>query len=195
MKKTEFLLMTVLILLSSCSPRITTSIQKTYEPIARTQEVKVLKSLTELPQGAELLGKVDIGDSGFSNNCSYDTVLNAAMQEARKAGGNTICITNHLTPDFSSACHRISANIYKINPLSEKNTVQQSDSSQLQNTVAAINDTIEIIKKSLGFQYKYKGEMLTLSQLGTMLEKNTRAEDLYKSVKSGSGILNVLGFA
>jgi hypothetical protein len=199
MTKTGFFLITVLILLSSCSARITTSIQKSYEPIARSQEVKVMNSLTEVPQGAELLGKVDVGDSGFTTNCSYDTVLNAAILEARKAGGNAICITDHLTPDFHSSCHRISANIYKIDFHLVKTVTQAADSNTIQNKAVehatVVKDTLEIIRKSLGYQYKYKGEILTLSQIGTILEKNTASAELYKSAKSSSGILNVLSFA
>lgn len=195
MKKAGFFLMTVLIFLSSCSPRITTSIQKSYEPIAYTEEIKVINSLIDVPQGAEILGKVNVDDSGFTTNCSYDTMLNVVMLEARKAGGNAICITNHLTPDFSSSCHRILANIYKIDFQSEKFTIQSSDSSEVQNKAVTVKDTIEIIKKSMGYQYKYRGEMLTLSQLGTILQKNKSTAELYKSAKSNTGILNVLGFA
>jgi hypothetical protein len=198
MRKTGFFLMTVLILLSSCSARITTSIQKIHEPIPRTEEVKVMNSLTEVPQGAELLGKVDVGDSGFTTNCSYDTVLNAAILEARKAGGNAICITDHLTPDFHSSCHRISTNIYKIDFHPVKTVTQASDSNIIQNKAVdavVVKDTIEIIKKSIGYQYKYKGENLTLSQITTILEKNPTTVEFSKSVKSSSGLINVLGFA
>lgn len=187
--------MTALIFLSSCSARITTSIQKSYEPIARAQEVEVINSLVDIPQSAELLGKVDVGDSGFTSNCSYDTVLNAAMQEARKAGGNAICITNHLTPDFQSSCHRISANIYKIDFHPVQITTQLADSNRVQDMpVAVVKDTIEIIKKGLGYQYKYKGENLTLSQIGTFMEKNTSSAELYKSAKNTTGTLSVLSY-
>ena len=196
MKKAIFFILSLSVLFTSCSPKITTSIQKTYTPLARTNEVKVLKLLTEVPQNAELLGKVDVGDTGFSSNCSYDTVLNAAMIEARKAGGNMICITNHLTPDFNSSCHRISANIYKIDSQTSHLTASISapDSTSLQSKTA-MKDTIEIIKKSLGYQYKYKGEMLSLNQLGNILDKNQTTQSLYKSAKGTSGFLNVLGFA
>lgn len=140
MKQTGFLLLAVLVLFSSCSPRITTSIQKSYEPIAQTQEIRVLKSLNDVPQSAELLGKVDVGDSGFTNNCSYDTVLNAAMMEARKSGGNTICITKYLAPDYSSSCHRIAANIYKVDTSRENIIVStlapKPDNNQIKTKVA-----------------------------------------------------------
>jgi len=197
MKQTGFLLLAVLVLFSSCSPRITTSIQKSYEPIARTQEIRVLKSLNDVPQTAELLGKVDVGDSGFTNNCSYDTVLNAAMMEARKAGGNTICITKYHAPDYSSSCHRIAANIYKVDTSRENIIVStlapKPDNNQIK-TKVAVRDTIEIIKKSMGYIYKYKGEPLSLNQLGDILERNKTSEDLFKSAKSSSGFINVLGF-
>ena len=198
MQKTLFYLISLTLLLSSCSARISTSIQKTYPPVDQSQEIQVLLSLRDVPPTAELLGKVDVGDSGFTTNCSYDTVLNAAKAEARKIGGNMICIINHLTPDFYSSCHRISTNIYKSDFPREKFIISslapKPDNIQAQ-TQAVAKDTIEIIKKPMGYQYKYKGEMLSLSQLGTFLEKNNLSTELYKSAKGTSGFLNVLGFA
>lgn len=113
MQKTAFFIISALILFSSCSLRISTSIQKTYPPVDLSQEIQVLLSLRDVPPTAELLGKVDVNNSGFTTNCSYDTVLNVAKVEARKIGGNMICITNYLRPVFFITCHRISANIYK----------------------------------------------------------------------------------
>jgi len=36
------------------------------------------------PDNAEFLGHVKIGDTGFSTNCSYATIIDDAKLEARK---------------------------------------------------------------------------------------------------------------
>lgn len=52
------------------------------------------KSLDHLrfsePDSTEVLGKVKIGDSGFTTNCSYEAVINKAKMGSRKVGGNAI---------------------------------------------------------------------------------------------------------
>lgn len=53
----------------------------------------------------------------FSKTGNLDTTLRLAREEAAKAGGNLIKITNHKTPStFGSNCHRIEADIYRIAP-------------------------------------------------------------------------------
>jgi len=42
------------------------------------------------------LGKIKIGDTGFSTDCSYEKAIEIAELEARKVGGNAVKITKHL---------------------------------------------------------------------------------------------------
>ena len=104
-----------LILLSSCSPRISTSLSKNYPPLDYKQEVTVIGLGGAEPDNAEVLGQVKIGDTGFSTNCSYDIVIDKAKLEARKAGGNAIKIIEHKPPSaMGGSCHRITADILKV---------------------------------------------------------------------------------
>ncbi|MEK6476553.1 hypothetical protein WJR50_03425 [Catalinimonas sp. 4WD22] len=116
MKKLHWLMIiTVLMCFSSCNPKITTSISNAYSPLDYKQEVVVMGLDQAEPDGAENLGQVKIGDTGFSTKCSYDIVIDKARLEARKVGGNAIKIIEHRPPSaMGSACHRITANILKI---------------------------------------------------------------------------------
>lgn len=106
----------VLILLSmySCGPTVSTTISKSYDTLNYQENILVFGEEDEAPEDAELLGTVRIGESGFSVKCNYGVVINEASQEARKAGGNAIKIITHKKPDLWSSCHRITAEILRI---------------------------------------------------------------------------------
>lgn len=116
MKKIHgLILISGLILFSSCSPKISTSLSKNYPPLDYKQEVVVIGLDQAEPENAEVLGQVKIGDTGFSTKCSYDIVIDKAKLEARKAGGNAIKIIEHKPPTaMGSTCHRITAKILKV---------------------------------------------------------------------------------
>jgi hypothetical protein len=110
----------VLAVSSSCSPKISTNLSKSYPALDYQQEVAVIELDQAEPAGSEELGQVRIGDSGFTTDCKYESVLDKAKLEARKAGGNAIKIIEHQQPSaFSSSCHRITAKILKIDNINQ----------------------------------------------------------------------------
>jgi len=115
MKKLIFPLL--VILLASCSPKITQNFTKTYSSLNSNAEVAIISVMADVPKNAELLGNIKIGDTGFTTDCSYETVIAKAQDAARKAGGNIVKITTHTLPDGWSSCHRITADIFKIDDL------------------------------------------------------------------------------
>jgi len=116
MKKIHSLIVfTGLILLSSCNPKISTSLSKNYPPLDYKQDIVVIGLDQAEPANAEVLGQVKIGDTGFTTNCGYDIVIDKAKLEARKAGGNAIKIMEHTPPSaMGSSCHRITAKVLKV---------------------------------------------------------------------------------
>lgn len=105
----------MLIVLCSCNPKVSTSLSRWYAPLEYDQEVVVFGLNQEVPDSAQVLGQVKVGDTGFSTNCGYDVVIDKAKLEARKVGGNAIKIIEHNPPTaLGSNCHRITANILKV---------------------------------------------------------------------------------
>lgn len=98
--------------LTSCNPKVTTQIVKSF-PDAH-QAIDVIELDQEVPQNAQIVGRIKIGDTGFTTNCDYSYVLELAKKEAEKNGGNAIKITEHEFPNLISTCHRISAVILRI---------------------------------------------------------------------------------
>ena len=140
MKKNLFFLAGIILLFTSCSPKLTSTIIKSYPPLQYQEEVKVFGINVPPPPSAEKLGSVYIGDSGFSVNCGYDVVIDMAKMEARKVGGNAVKLTQHYLPDFWSSCHRINADLLRID-LNELYTDMQEyvDSAMLEANYAIIN--------------------------------------------------------
>lgn len=122
----------ILILLASCSHKVTTSISKSYEPLDYREDVRVFGLNDPVPSHAEQIGEVKIDDTGFSTNCGYEVAIEKAKYEARKIGGNAIKITQHTPPSaMGSSCHRITASILKVNDFSEVPLQTPVDSSLL----------------------------------------------------------------
>ena len=118
MKKPGYLLISLFLILmlalQSCTPQISTSLIKHYDPLGYNSIIRVIELNDSLPVHSEILGTIRIGDSGFTTQCDYATVLEAAKNEARKAGGNAIKIIVHKLPNMVSTCHQITAQIVKI---------------------------------------------------------------------------------
>ena len=106
-------------ILSGCSPKITSSFTSHHTPLAKDAEVLVLDIAAPMPENAGVIGQIKIGDTGFTTkNGNYAAVLNIAKDEARKAGGNVVKITEHKSPDMLSSMHRIKAVILRVDDLS-----------------------------------------------------------------------------
>jgi hypothetical protein len=132
MKRNSFFLIGYILILSSCAPKISTTISKNYPVLDYRDEVRVLGLQDPVPTNSEELGVVKIGDNGFSTHCGWDDVIDIAIIEARKAGGNAIKITEHIPPSvMGSSCHRITAKILKVEDFDNLPTAGIGDSPLL----------------------------------------------------------------
>ena len=121
------LILVALFAATACAPKVSNVITKSYAPLDYKEEVLLLDIQAPVPDGADEIGIVKIGDSGFSTDCDWNTVIEKAKMEARKAGGNVIKITEHKTPDFVSSCHRITAVIFRIDNVDEITAAAKAD--------------------------------------------------------------------
>lgn len=119
--------------LCSCSPKIVTTLDSALPPLSDQAEVTVLDIDDAVPDKAQELGTVRIGDTGWtlSKNGTYDKVLDIARTQAVTAGGNVLKITEHKYPDFTSSIHRLKATIYNVSDLTAitKNADAETESS------------------------------------------------------------------
>ena len=103
MKKFLSYFLICLCILSSCSPKMTTTLIKAQAPLEDDVEVKVLPPEAQEPEHAIPLQTIKlVGDD-------YDELIEMAKDQARQAGGNVLQIVKHLSPDISSPKHRAAA--------------------------------------------------------------------------------------
>ncbi|MBK8884482.1 MAG: hypothetical protein IPN67_19635 [Bacteroidales bacterium] len=115
MKQSSILIIAGIMALSSCAPKISTTVNKNYPALDYREEVMVFGLQDSVPANSEVLGVIKVGDPGFASDCGWDVVIDKAKIEARKAGGNAIKITEHIPPSaLGSSCHRITAKILKV---------------------------------------------------------------------------------
>jgi len=102
----------------SCSPKVMTTVLKTYPALPDTAYVAVYEDSNNVPASAEPLGKVSVVDNMFSTRGSYQQVVSMATAKTRAVGGNGFLITQHIPPSaFGSSIHQISGTMLRINPL------------------------------------------------------------------------------
>lgn len=98
--------------LSGCGPKITTTLSgPSSKPLSADQEVYILQLSDMTPDSCKLIAKLKIGDTGFTTDCKYGSVMEKAKMEARKVGGNIVKLTEVKEPGFKSSCYQIKADI------------------------------------------------------------------------------------
>ncbi len=114
--------------LAGCSPRISSYLESDYDPLEAAAEVIVLDKNAAIPDDAESLGIVKVGDTGFttSENGSYEAVVALVKEQARMAGGNVVRIISHREPDRHSTIHRIEAEVFRVNDEFAEEAAQSS---------------------------------------------------------------------
>ena len=171
----------------SCAPSIYTNISIPKPALSENQNIAVYDEKDISPPNSKVLGIVVLGDSGFTTNCDFETMIEIAKSESRKAGGNAIKIIKHILPNFfGSSCHRIEANILEI---SEKNSIDLANNIDidtvkkskvnLNNSLISNTDkklTRFVLSSSIGYGYR-------LAKLGPGF--NRFQEDYFSGLKSG----------
>lgn len=101
----------------SCASTVSTKlVNKNLQALPIGIPVLVLNENDPEPTAAALVGVIKIGDSGFTQDCGYDQVIEKAKTAARSAGANLVKITELKKPTtLGSTCYRIKANIYSSN--------------------------------------------------------------------------------
>lgn len=118
MKAANFFAGTTLLLLTACSPKVTTHITKAYPGVIPADSVHVIELGETIPNTAQMIGRVSVADRSTSINCRYDQVLRLAQEATGKNGGNGLAITDHLKPSpWGSSCHQISGLMLRLSDM------------------------------------------------------------------------------
>lgn len=186
----RLLFIPTLFLFSSCNTLISTSVSKSYEPVEYTEEVAVFEQNQTIPDNAEILGHMKIDESRFTltSNCTYNVVVNEAKFEARRIGGNAIKITDHIFPSATSSCHKIEADILKIDSSAfiaskEENKKEEFESNSLSDSQTATGEVKDAPKFRAAINGGYSYGTAIPSE--NILSDYHNYRDYYKNLKSG----------
>lgn len=123
--------------------------------------------------------EVTISDAGFTVTCDSTTVINRIKDEARKIGGNAVCITEHKKPSFwGSSCHQMTAIILKVKDFAQSNDSIDNSVKELTEVQNAIMKPV-LPKFKIGANIGYGWRRADLGDL----EGDQR--DFYKKMMSG----------
>lgn len=121
---------------TGCSPKVYTRIETIFPSRPAGSPVLVYEIEETPPARTEVLGDIQIGDTGFSTGCQYDQVLRTAKDETNKIGGNGLHLTWHKRPSvFGSSCHQITADMLRLSDSVYRSAYPDYDTEQARQTV------------------------------------------------------------
>lgn len=97
---------------AGCSASIQTQFQNPKPPLTLEDKVIFLDVHHLLPPAVEKIGTVSFGDSGFSTDCDFNSLLITARKIARSKGANIVKVTEKKAPNIWSTCYRLNIDLY-----------------------------------------------------------------------------------
>lgn len=101
---------------------------------ADSLQVAVIEKTEKVPENAQKIGAIKVGDA-MGKKCDYETTLLSAKTQAAQLGGNLIHITQVRVPSELSNCYRMHADVFHVDDvnkiLQEKQRVKDSTTHSL----------------------------------------------------------------
>jgi len=99
--------------LSSCGPKMITNLINKQSALTLYDKVAFLDKHHKLPTDVIKIGHLTFQDTGFTTDCSFNSLMNKARQEARKNAANIVKLVEEKKPDFWSGCYRLKVALYR----------------------------------------------------------------------------------
>lgn len=110
---TKILFLITVIGFTSCSPKITSNFINRQPKLPIDENIALLDIEHKLPESIIKVGELRFQDSGFSTDCSFNSLMTQARNEARKNGANIVKVVDKKKPGLWSSCHRLKIELYK----------------------------------------------------------------------------------
>jgi len=102
------------IISQSCAPLVKSKLSNPSSVQLPTDaDVHVVFNEELIPKESNYVGLLKVGDTGFSVDCGYSSIMDLAREEAKRKGANIIAITKFKKPNMASVCYRIKAKLYR----------------------------------------------------------------------------------
>lgn len=105
----------LLVLLTGCTTAVTYKQQADAGPAKSADHpVFVYSQAMRIPRPFEVIGKVQVGDTGFTTvGGSLDDVMRKVVEKARDKGADAVQVTSVKAPDMWSTIYRVKANLLR----------------------------------------------------------------------------------
>ncbi|MEP5341170.1 MAG: hypothetical protein ABJL44_15635 [Algibacter sp.] len=110
---TKILFLITVIGFTSCSPKITSNFINRQPKLPIDENIALLDIEHKLPESIIRVGELRFQDSGFSTDCSFNSLMTQARNEARKNGANIVKVVDKKKPGLWSSCYRLKIELYK----------------------------------------------------------------------------------
>ncbi|WP_121666164.1 hypothetical protein [Mesonia aquimarina] len=107
------LVLLTIIALTSCTPKISSNFTNPQPKLSINDEVAFLDIEHEIPENTVKIGDLRFQDSGFSTDCSFNSLLTQARNKARANGANIVKVVDKKEPGIWSTCYRLKIELYK----------------------------------------------------------------------------------
>ena len=114
-KLTKMLFLITVFAISSCSPKISSNFTNPQPKLSMDEHVALLDIEHQLPENLVKVGDLRFQDSLLSTDCSFNSLMTRARNEARKNGANIVKVIDKKKPDLWSSCFRLKIELYKSN--------------------------------------------------------------------------------
>ena len=114
-RMTKFLFLLLAVLFIGCSPKISSNFTNPQPKLSIEDKVALLDIEHKLPESIVKVGELWFQDSGFSTDCSFNSLMNQARNKARKNGANIVKVLDKKKPDLWSSCYRLKIDLYEYN--------------------------------------------------------------------------------
>ncbi|MBJ2173055.1 hypothetical protein JBL43_02320 [Aureibaculum sp. A20] len=109
----KILILITVIGITSCSPKISTNFTNPQSKLSIDEKVALLDIEHNLPENIVKVGEMRFQDSAFTTDCSFNSLMNQARNEARQNGANIVKVIEKKKPDLWSTCYRLKIEFYK----------------------------------------------------------------------------------
>ena len=109
-------LLAVAVLLGACGlrrdvERLGSNIRSPYKG-----QITIVEEGSIVPEGAERVASIFIGDNGGTVKCNEEYVMSDLMKTAARYGANYVVLVNREKPSFWTTCHQVKALAYWVDP-------------------------------------------------------------------------------
>ena len=128
-----FAFIAFLFLATSCSHLVVRTGYEKQRAAVADCTVNITKDQSVLEYSSQL-GKIKLGETGFSIFCSEEKALEILKREACAIEANTVLIVSERSPDWNSTCYRCEAIFLQMNSTSIKENFEHAkpNTEQLQ---------------------------------------------------------------